>query len=283
MQNSRAREWVMVLELEGAGSLSFEVHRHHSCEPREHHVPHLSHELCGQPLAERQHEHESFGDRRELHDHAACVSAMQLDVRSPEQSVMVFTTGPHDQVVSSLPHRIRSLRLRLADHRLRFAASASAPHGEDPSASHGSSSDRMALLGKTRGGQREEQPMGPLEGLRPMRSEGFLQDERARRATLSRPNSGGNDPGDDRAGGDVHPGRDRRRDGHHREGQDHGSAEPSLSRRRWGRTRWRSLRRAMPGTEEQGPTNRAKAELCGAHVVSPGSGDPEGPPRHERP
>ena len=41
-----------LLELEGAGSLSFEVHRHHSCEPREHHVPHLSHELCGQPLAE---------------------------------------------------------------------------------------------------------------------------------------------------------------------------------------------------------------------------------------
>ena len=91
------------------------------------HVEHVSDEcerLCVLPPRVHDHgdlqpaPHQHVHERRALHGHTACASE--------ERSLLVLAA--HDQVVSSLPHRIRSLRLRLADHRLRSQASAA--HGE---------------------------------------------------------------------------------------------------------------------------------------------------------
>ena len=135
-----------------------------SCSAR---VPQRAHDVCrsevcdspcsahAKPHVHEQHFLEPPSDPDQL------VQSVCRDDCEVQPTASAFVVGAHDRVVPSLPHRIKSLRLRLAALQLRAA---SYFHGEDPRASDGSSMRGLAVLQEAPPGQGEghlKKVMGP--------------------------------------------------------------------------------------------------------------------------
>ena len=126
-----------------------------SCSAR---VPQRAHDVCrsevcdspcsahAKPHVHEQHFLEPPSDPDQL------VQSVCRDDCEVQPTASAFVVGAHDRVVPSLPHRIKSLRLRLAALQLRAA---SYFHGEDPRASDGPSMRGLAVLQEAPPGQGE--------------------------------------------------------------------------------------------------------------------------------